>query len=341
MVKIIGDDNKVRYGVWDEPLDYNYKDFALYDFFGREIKGLRKKFAQGAFNYVGVSTGEYLVGAAAVALGYMNMVFAYLFHYQRGLLYAYEAKAPGNFCLDFPFNPDGYDIRFSRGKNRMRLSKSHATGELVLEASLGGRLDVHLKAPYGLETHHPLRVLNPTEPTRWTFTEKCSPIVPRECEISLDGHAMPCDKSRTTLLYDWSGGYFRRETNWYWGAFSGLSAGRAPVLVGANFAALTNEAYFSENAFWINNQRTRVTRCIFDFDQKNLFKPWRLWDEAKTIDLVFAPAARRGENINALVLKSSFHQFFGRFSGVLRPPDGKPARLENLWGLGEFHRSVW
>ena len=42
MYKLIGENNKVNYGSIDEVIDFNYKDFKLLNFFGKELKGFVK-----------------------------------------------------------------------------------------------------------------------------------------------------------------------------------------------------------------------------------------------------------------------------------------------------------
>ena len=43
MYKIIGENNKVNYGCIDEPVEWNYEEFKLLDFFNKEITGIKKK----------------------------------------------------------------------------------------------------------------------------------------------------------------------------------------------------------------------------------------------------------------------------------------------------------
>ena len=341
MQKIIGEGNKVNYGVFDEKIDFNYRDYRLWNFFGKEIKGLRKKIAMHAFNYVGINAGEVFVGLACVRLGYGHMVFAYVYDYDKGMVFDYNKLGPGRGGLDFPGNPDEYVIKYEKGKNLALIRKSHDKQNLYVEADLGGRLEIKISAPYGLEDYSPLRVLNPSEPYRWTFTEKCSPIKPEAIRIILDGKDLEIDPENAAILYDWSGGYLRRETNWYWAAFASPLPQDESIQIGANFAALTNEAFFSENAFWIGKERTRISRCIFDFDMSDLYKPWHIWDEDGQVDLHFTPKADRGEKVNALLIKSNFNQFFGFFSGKLAPKGKEAVEFEKIHGLTEFHRALW
>lgn len=344
MKSIIGPDNKVNYGVFDEPVNFNPDDFRLWNFFGKEITGLKRRFAFHSFNYLGISFGDYFVGFAAVRLGYLNTVFAYVYQFGKGIVARFDVKNPLDAFLDFPADPDEYAIKFKKGKSFLTIEKSHAKKTLAARSDFAGKIRVSLAARYGLDVQTPLRVLNPSEPFRFTFTEKAAPILCESASVTLDGRELVEDPSRVTVLYDWSGGFLRRETNWFWAAFSGFgkTASGAEIPAGANFAALTNEAYFSENAFWTGvGNRSRVSRVIFDFTAQDPYRPWRLWDEAGTVDLVFTPQGERAEKINAVLLKTWFRQFFGSYSGTLSPPGGEPVTLDGVHGVSEFHRALW
>ncbi|MCG6194356.1 DUF2804 domain-containing protein [Leptospira sp. FAT2] len=339
-MKIIGAENKVNYGVFDGPVEFNYKEFQLLDFFGKEIRGLKKRFAFKRFNYIGIITDEFLIGFAAVSLGYVYNVFAYLYHYKEGILYEFDAKGLDTGKeLDFPANPDEYSIRFKKGASFLNVNKSHSDKKLEVEAFLGKKLRFRFNADFGLKSHSPLRVVNPSEPTHWTFTEKCSPITPSSIELSYNGKPLSFDPKKTTILYDWSGGYLRRETNWYWAAFSAILPNKTTI--GANFAALVNETFFSENAFWIDRKRTRVPRLIFDFSQKDPYKTWRIYDEEGLVDLEFKPEGERKDKMNLIVTKLYFRQFVGKFSGKFESAQGKKVSFKDVYGFTEFHRSLW
>jgi hypothetical protein len=341
MYRLIGEKNRVNYGCIDEPIDFNYRDFRLNGFFDKEIRGLRKRFALHAFNYLGIITDDFLVGMAAVNLGYMQIVFAYLYHYKNGKLFEFNRMFPGNRSVDFPVNPDEYIINFSKRGSKLRITKSHAHKLLSIDADLGRRFSVTGTFPYGIASHTPLRVLNPTDPTRWTFTEKCAPIQPTTLSIRLDGAPLSLDLSRAALIYDWSGGYMRRDSNWYWAACAGVTKGRKPRRIGINLAALTNESYHSENAFWTDGKRTRISRSIFDFDPTDPLQPWYIHDDEGKADLVFSPLGVHTERINAFFVKSNFRQFIGTFSGTLRPSKGKAVTFDRIYGFTELHRSRW
>ena len=341
MYKLIGRGNRVNYGVIDEPLEWNYEDFKLLDFFNNEVTGLKKKFAYHQFNYIGVTAGDYVIGFATVDLSYIKNAFAFIYKKGEGILLETDDKCLGfSKKMDFPRNPDNYVTHFKAGKTELKIAKSHDKGLLEIDCNLQNRLQCKGSFKFALESHQPLRVLNPSTPTRFTFTEKCSPLTTTDFEASLDGKSLDFEQDKVVAIYDWSGGYMRRETNWYWTAFGAvLPMGTS---IGANFAAFTNETYYSENAFWINNKRIRVPRIRYDFNQQDPYETWHIYDEAGSVDLYFKPEGERQDKINGgPLVKTVFRQFVGTFEGFLMEPHGEKTELQGVQGFCEIHRAIW
>jgi len=341
MYKLIGSNNKVNYGCIDEPIEWNFEEFKLLDFFNKEVKGLKKKFAYHQFNYVGITAGEYIVGFATVDLGYLKNVFAFLYSQDQGIILETDDKCLGfSKKMDFPRNPDNYITTFKAGKTSVRVEKSHAAGVLKIDCSFKDRLKVKGTFEFSIATHQPLRVLNPSVPTRFTFTEKCAPLTPTAFDLSLDGKPLEYALDEVVAIYDWSGGYLRRETNWYWTAFGAILPDKTSI--GANFAAFTNETYYSENAFWIDHQRTRVPRIRYDFNEQDPYEEWHVYDETGAVDLIFKPEGERSDKINVgPLVKTVFRQFVGTFDGFFKQPDGKKIAFEAVKGFCEVHKAIW
>ena len=341
MYKLIGEQNKVNYGCIDEPILWNYEEFKLLDFFNREVKGFKKKFAYHQFNYIGITAGEYIVGFATVDLGYLKNVFAFLYKKGEGIIIETDDKCLGfSKKMNFPRNPDSYVTTFRAGKTSVRVEKSHKTGILAIDCDFKGRLKLRGTFGFSIESHKPLRVLNPSVPTRFTFTEKCAPLTTEDFELTLDGTPLEYHLDKVAAIYDWSGGYMRRETNWYWTAFGAVLPDNTKI--GANFAAFTNETYFSENAFWIDHERTRVPRIIYDFNAQDPYEPWHVYDETGSVDLVFYPEGERNDKINGgPLVKTIFRQFVGTFEGFFKQEDGKRVDFKHVSGFCEIHKAVW
>jgi len=334
-MRLIDDRGRVRHGCFDGPLAFNVEAFKLRGFFGRELSALQRRLALGGFSFLGILTGDLLVGLAAVRLGYASHVFGYVFDFRTGCLQERSARAlPGR--LQFPMDGDESAIRFQGSGCSLRLDKSHARESLEVDATFGPGLQIRGAFGCGFATQ-PLRVVNPScgDPRRFTFTEKVSPLPARSLSVVLDGVERAGDPGQALALYDWSAGYFNRHTNWLWSAFAGhLEDGRP---VGANFAALVNESFYPENAFWIGGERTRLARVIFDYDPEDPFRDdWRIFTEDGQVDLRFHPLGHRGERSWLPFVKVNFRQLMGEFTGKLGG-----AQLKGVRGLAELHLSVW
>jgi hypothetical protein len=338
MHRLIGENGRVAYGCLDGPVEFNPEAFPLRDFFGRRLGGLRRRMALGAFTYVGILGDGFLVGLAAVKLGYACNVFGFFFDYRTRTMWERGVKdLPWR--LTFPLDPDESSIEYEGRGCRLDLVKSHAREVLEVEARFGDRLKVKGLFPYGFGKH-PLRVVNPScgDPNRFTFTEKCAPLLPSELSVVFDGQERAIGPA--AALYDWSGGFLNRNTNWLWAAMAGtLPDG---TTVGANFAALVNESFYPENAFWVDGKRVRLAQVIFEYDPEDPGKEdWRIHTEDGQVELRFRPLGERGERTRLPFLKVNFRQFAGEYSGWLRDPGGRSVRLERLHGVAEVHQSVW
>ncbi|BDU71288.1 DUF2804 domain-containing protein [Mesoterricola silvestris] len=340
MHTLIGENGKVGYGCLDGPVRFNHEAFPLRTFFGRKAGALRRRMALGAFSYLGILGDGFVAGLAAVRLGYVANVFGFFFDSGTGAYWERSVKdRPGR--LVFPLDPDACAIHYESRGCGLDLAKSHDRERLEVEARFGERLVVKGLFPYGFR-HHPLRVVNPScgDPNRFTFTEKCAPLLPEALSVTFDGVERAGDLGRVAAVYDWSAGFFNRNSNWLWSALAGVLPDGTPV--GANFAALVNESFYPENAFWVGGKRIRLAQVVFDYDPEDPRREdWRIFTEDGQVELRFRPLGERGERTRLPFLKVNFRQFFGEYTGWLRDPGGRSVRLERLMGVAEIHLSVW
>lgn len=340
MHTLIGENGKVGYGCLDGPVHFNHEAFPLRTFFGRRAGGLRRRMALGAFSYLGILGDGCLAGLAAVRLGYVANVFGFFFDFRTGDFWEHSVKDfPGR--LDFPLDPDEGAIRYRSRSCSLDLAKSHGREVLEVEARFGKRLAVSGRFPYGF-ANKPLRVVNPScgDPNRFTFTEKCAPLLPEALSVTFDGVERAGPLAQAAAVYDWSAGFFNRHSNWLWSALAGILPDGTPV--GANFAALVNESFYPENAFWVGAKRIRLAQVVFDYDPADpRGEDWRIFTEDGQVDLRFRPLGERGERTRVPFLKVNFRQFFGEYTGWLRDPGGRSVRLDRMRGVAEIHLSVW
>lgn len=337
--KIIGENNKVNYGMIDEPIIYNQKDFTLKSIFNKNISAFKQKYHYHQFNYLGILNQEYAIGIATVDLTFAYSIFAFVYKFNQGILFKKELTKlirGKNFAFDR--NPENYHIEYKDSKNSFLILHSKEKGELELHINLGKKFILNGSLDFSL-AHNPLRVLNPTIPTRWAFTEKKAPLHFNSLDCAINGKPIQLEKGKTTLCYDWTGGFLRHETCWYWAMLSGLTTKKKPF--GANLASLVNESFYPENAVWIDDERTTFNRIVFDFDQNNPMEPWHIFSTDKNIDFTFKPEGLYSRKFSApIILKTNFNQFIGHYSGYVKIGSEKH-QIKEVPGFSEIQISQW
>jgi hypothetical protein len=181
------------------------------------------------------------------------------------------------------------------------------------------KIDLRLEESNGVE------VVSPVDDGAtyvWTRKQACVPVrgevVVEGREIGLAGDAG---------FVDDSAGYHARHTEWRWSAGVGRAIdGRA---VGWNLVeGIHDDPFASERTVWIDGEPQSVGPVNFAADLSAV--------TGGDVDLRFAEWATREHATNALVLRSSYRQPFGTFSGRLLDLD-----LAKGHGVTEHHDVWW
>lgn len=128
-------------------------------------------------------------------------------------------------------------------------------------------------------------------------------------------------------MVDESAGYHARHTVWSWSAGVGRSTdGRALAwnLVSGVHDAPTD----SERTLWVDGEPSELAPVTFAEDLSAITGP--------DTNLGFKAWAERGDNTNALLLRSKYRQPFGTFSGTLGGLE-----LAEGYGVTEAHDVHW
>jgi len=143
--------------------------------------------------------------------------------------------------------------------------------------------------------------------------------------IELDGEPIQFEGNG---IVDESAGYHARHTVWSWSAGVGTTVdGRAAawnLVTGVHDAPVA-----SERTIWLEGTPTEPGPGEFD--------PGLTWIRGEEIDLTFSAWSERTDTTNALLLKSTYRQPFGTFSGQL----GKGLDLAEGYGVMENHDVKW
>jgi uncharacterized protein DUF2804 len=169
----------------------------------------------------------------------------------------------------------------------------------------------------------PVEVVTPVG-AAWTWTRK--ELVRAEGLVTVQGRRLPV---LGPALVDSSAGYHPRETRWRWSAGAGrLVDGREVawnLVVGLN-----DTPPYGENTVWVDGRATAVGPVGIDEDLATV----RAEDGGV---LHVEHEAERRRTTNLLLVRSSYRQPFGRFTGRL--PGGWP--VTQAYGVMEDHSARW
>nr|WP_227671439.1 DUF2804 family protein [Psychrobacter sp. 72-O-c] len=159
----------------------------------------------------------------------------------------------------------------------------------------------------------------------------------------------------TIANLDWTLGYMRHETNWFWTCINSyLPDGRHFLL---NLSMGVNETGMSENACWLDGQIFYLPPVLFSRNEINLQnksnqstdanrpQPWRIYHQnlgwsKVDIDLTFTPITVYEKTDNFGVIASIFEQWLGEYSGEIRIGD-QVVKVDKVIGLAEDHFAKW
>jgi hypothetical protein len=154
----------------------------------------------------------------------------------------------------------------------------------------------------------------------YAWTRKQGGVLARGV-VEIDGVRHPLE---ARAVIDDTAGYYERHTHWRWAAGVGRAAdGRE--LAWNLVSGVNDPPTHSERTVWVDGEPHEVPRCEFA-------------EDLGSVDaLRFEPEATRERHDNLVLLRSSYRQPFGSFSGEL--PGG--IELAEGYGVMEEHDAWW
>lgn len=204
--------------------------------------------------------------------------------------------------------------RTTMGRGGVRVEGSRA----AVDAG-GVRIELEVEQSGGVES------VNPSGRDGWVWTRKQAGV-PVRGAIEVAGRRIDVD---ALGVVDETAGYHQRHTQWRWCAGAGrLADGRA---VGWNLVTGVNDGpKDSERAVWVDGVEFEPAPVEIAPDLSSV----RFGEGG---ELRFQPWSERADRTNLLLVRSSYRQPFGTFSGTL------PGGLELAAGHGvmEWHDVRW
>ena len=288
---------------------------------------LERRFIEKKWQYLFVATREMMLSVAIIDTGYLASGICAVFDRGSRRLLANEnpvlpsisarvGDAPGDGASARLLGPGlRATIQRDAGRIAVRINWGYTAVELDLDASA---------APAPLTAIAPVGA-----PGRFDFTQKTA-LVPAQGQVRCGNACFQVQGELAGL--DYTHGFLARETAWRWAFATGRAGGRR---VAFNFSEgfLQGEG---ENAVWVDGDPLPAGRISFTFDGKAPLSPWRIRSEDGSVDLVFHPEGYRAQTIDLKLIKSTYLQPFGAFSGHLHG-----VKIDALPGVAEDHFALW
>jgi hypothetical protein len=327
-------DHKPQFGNWAGEID----SADLREYRRGDWSDLLLPMREKRWQFIGLYSDEFIIGLAVVHAGYIGNIFAYVFNRKSGAFWELERTAPLAQGIRFERSIYQSTVAYRTVDEHIRFNNNLADGKRGIDVKLkneGLILDIRAEIIDDIENHKPLQTLMPTPDGDCSFTHKTAGLS-AVGKIRLGDQHWNLEDTKTFAVVDTTVGYHARETQWNWASFSGMSSGTS---VGLNLANPTH----SENAFWIAGVQHRVGPVEFQYTDGE--SPWRIKsqqdDTLAIVDLTFTPLHCRRQNINFIVLSSSFEQPCGVFNGTLQTSTGETIAIENVPGVVEEHFARW
>jgi len=339
MSRLIGDDGNVRIGIFAEPIgEVNYRDYVPTDPFGRPLGRLRRHLAFNQFEFLGALCEQLVFGCAIADVKYAGTVFAYAYEPAAKRFREFSFRRPLGSGIRFAQRPEDGTSAFGAGGNVVEMIASAGPRRRRLRVELAAGLAIDAVFDEEDPPQQPMRICTPVMSTGWVFARKTAGqrvsgtlrLGERRFDLAAIG---------ARGHHDWSAGYMRRQTFWNWGCLAGqLADGR---VVGMNVSCGVNETSFTESCWWLDGRLHKVDSVRFEYDRRDVMKPWRMTSCDGRVELAFRPEARHEEHLNAFIVASDFHQLIGRYDGSLTTADGERLTVANLLGYAEHHYAKW
>ena len=334
--KLIGDEGRPVFGIFGEAIPmlnlrrFDYRSVAPGPF--RLLPKLARV-AVKQWQYMGLVSERMIIGAAVVDIGYVANSFAYAYDRETGTMREFEFT-----------DPVKKHTRISessiKGISEYRAHGSHILMDNNIRG--GGRrvvinISADLYADYEIRENKftPLCAVTQNGLRGFHYTHKAAGL-PVSGKVQFQGRTIELDDGASAVL-DWSAGCPARYSYWNWASAAGMIGGKKRV--GINFVSGINEKGYTENVYWVDGKPTKVDTMFFDYNRKDILGPWRIRSNDGKVDLAFTPENERYKNINLLLIKSRFHQPFGRFEGTLQI--GRKKAGVELYGFVEEHEALW
>ena len=339
------------FGIFAGVKRINYLDYHSYLISQKSLSTWRKDFKANQFAFIQIVQPPYRVCIALATIKVATTAFVYLFNEDTQEMEIGEALKP--LKRDALFDGDHYQGQMAFDHPHLKLTMAFSPTQVNVT------LDSTTITVTATLTRYqqPLAICTPVGRRGWTFTQK-EPFQKVSGQLTIKPQSKFYSDSPEEVLefnehalanLDWTLGYMRHETNWFWSCINTyLPDGRQFLL---NLSMGVTETGASENACWLDGQIHYLPPVMFSRgdsnqeDKSGTKAPWQVYHQNLgwsnvDIELNFTPLRVYKKTDNYGVIASIFEQWLGEYSGEIRL--GKEVIiLDKVLGLAEDHFAKW
>lgn len=334
--------NDVQFGVFNAPFnEVNLEDARIES--GGKLRGERySRLRLKEWQHFGVSLPEVFLSFAIVDAKFLRTSWCSIVDRETGRHFEHSRQSPllpmkiaRELFTDRTFvRTSSYEINVENtladGLHRIHIRVNESRGKPEIRASL--------RCNHDLSAIQPLVVVLPVGRGRGMYSHKVA--LPVEGTIRVGERVYDASAENAFAILDIHKAHYPRQTFWNWATCAGRDSQSRAIALNLTRNVNEDDATLNENALWVDGRLEHLGPAQFDFDSDRILEPWRLTTTDKRVDLVFSPQGERTEDIQLGVIRSTFHQPFGTFSGTVKSAN-EEIRIEDHFGVCEDHTALW
>jgi hypothetical protein len=293
------------------------------------------------WDYYGLTTPDFYFSAALAHLGYAGLVFAYVLDFTTGDFHEETVIRPFGRGIELARNSDKGDSRFDNGRVRVAFRLEGQARRLQLDWPSFRKkqgLAADLTFLHRRE-HESMTIVIPIGHRRFYYNRKIN-CLPAQGWVEMAGRHMVVSAQKCLGNLDWGRGVWDYSSFWVWASASSFQ--RDGRTLGLNLGyGFGDTSAATENAIILDGRVHKLGDIRFSHDPEDLMKPWRMSSPDGRLDLESVPFKERVARSNLLLVTSTVHQMFGRYSGALVTDEGETINVAEVVGFAEEHLARW
>ncbi|MCO6057728.1 DUF2804 domain-containing protein [Pseudomonas sp. MOB-449] len=288
------------------------------------------------WNHWCITTPRWMLSLTLADLDYLGYGAAYFLDLDNGQAVSHTQLRPFALGCELPDTPLE-NHQFNHPRLTIRVEEFPGRLSLRVEApDLGGQplhVALDVQRPAHLESVNLVAPL----PGGCFHASSRQLGLPASGSVQLGERQYLCTTGHSFAALDFGRGVWPFHSHWTRAAFS------APGGIAGNFGAgWTDTSGLTENALWFGGRLSKLDRPVLIEQAPNdPLAPWQLSTACRRVELTFTPRQLHQARPRLGLLFADTRQWFGRFDGVLRSPDGECVPVTNALGWLGSTRARW